>query len=145
MNNIIVPGLQNVNAIFDTGTTMILGDPSGIADLFSALAPYGAMALPSSPGSSSGYYSSTWANLAANQSSLQHLMFYFILSYILYISQSHATSILPSPSILEGRKSRFPPIRLTSGPYPTALIDALLERPGSNSSLVVSWPSGERY
>ena len=78
MNGIPVLGLENVNAIFDTGTTMIIGDPAGIRDFFAPLElSYGAKPLPNSPGSSSdsGYYSSTWANLA-DQPSQQYFIFY---------------------------------------------------------------------
>jgi hypothetical protein len=112
---------------------MIIGDPAGIRDFFAPLElSYGAKPLPNSPGSSSdsGYYTSTWANLA-DQPSQQYFIF--------YISQSHATLLLPSPFMLERRKSRSPLIRLTSGPYPMALTDALLEQPGLSNSLVVSW------
>ncbi|KAI0279434.1 acid protease [Russula aff. rugulosa BPL654] len=59
VNGIPVLGLENVNAIFDTGTTMIIGDPAGIRDFFAPLELfYGAKPLPNSPGSSSdsGYY-----------------------------------------------------------------------------------------
>jgi hypothetical protein len=80
VNDCTVPGLENINAIFDTGTTMILGDPYGIRVFFAALAPSGALPLHNSPDSSmsSGRYSSTWANLAADQSSLQYLMFFIV-------------------------------------------------------------------
>ena len=127
MNKFPVLGLKKVDAIFDTGTTLILGDPAGIMDFFAPLKLFsGAEEVPNSP----GYYSSTWAN-PADQGSQQYLIIFFI-------SQSHATSILPSPFMLEGRKSKFPLIRLTSGPYP--MDDALLEQPRMSSLLVVSWP-----
>jgi hypothetical protein len=130
VNELPVLGLKNVNAIFDTGTTLILGDPAGIMDFFAPLQlSSGAEEVPDSP----GYYSSTWANPAAGQASQQYL----IIIIIIYISQSHATSILPSPFMLEGRKSKFPLIRLTSGPYP--MDDVLLEQPRMRNSLVVSW------
>jgi hypothetical protein len=54
VNKLPVPLLENVKAIFDTGTTLILGDPTGIEDLF-AFFP-GAEPVPNS----SGYYSSAW-------------------------------------------------------------------------------------
>jgi hypothetical protein len=130
VNKSPVLGLNDIDAIFDTGTTLIIGDPAGIMDFFAPLVlSFGAEPVPKFP----GYYSSTWANLAADQPSQQYLNF-------LLISQSHATSILPSPFMLEGRKSRFPVIRLSSGPYPMALDDALLEQPRMTNSLVVSWP-----
>ena len=132
MNKLPVLGLKNVDAIFDTGTTLILGDPAGIKDFFAPLELfYGAEEVPNSP----GYYSSTWATPAADQMLQQYLIIYLFL-----ISQSHATSILPSPFMLEGRKSKSPLIHLTSGPYPVALTDALLEQPRIRNSLVVSWP-----
>ena len=63
MNKFPVPGLKNVNAIFDTGTTLIVGDPAGIMDFFAPLElSSGAEEVPDSP----GYYSSTWANPAAD-------------------------------------------------------------------------------
>ena len=50
-------------AIFDTGTTMVLGDPAGIEALFAPLVSYsGAEPLLDSP----GYYTSTWADIAAD-------------------------------------------------------------------------------
>ena len=49
-----MPGLEDVKAIFDTGTTPILGDPAGIKKFF-ALIP-GAKPVPNS----SGQYSSAW-------------------------------------------------------------------------------------
>src|SRR6266852_2870208 len=107
---------------------MIIGDPVGIQEFFALLLPFGAMAMDNSP----GYYTSTWATLAAYQPSQQYLNF-------LLLSQSHATSIPPSPFMLEERRSRFPLIRLISGPYLMALINALLEQPGIRHSLVVSW------
>jgi cathepsin D len=69
-----VLGLENVNAIFDTGTTLILGDPAGIMDFFAPLVlSSGAEEVPSSP----GYYSGTWGNLAADQSSQQFEFYYY--------------------------------------------------------------------
>ena len=70
MNNFPVLGLKNVNAIFDTGTTLIVGDPAGIMDFFAPLElSSGAEEVPNSP----GYYSSTWANPAADLPSQQYL------------------------------------------------------------------------
>jgi hypothetical protein len=69
-----VLGLKNVNAIFDTGTTLILGDPAGIMALFLELS-FGADRPEPVPGSP-GYYTSTWANLAADQPSQQYLVFH---------------------------------------------------------------------
>lgn len=54
--------LNNIKAIFDTGTTLIVGDPDGIEIFFGQLAPYGALPWTESP----GYYTSTWANLATD-------------------------------------------------------------------------------
>jgi hypothetical protein len=70
VNNFPVLGLKNINAIFDTGTTLILGDPAGITDFFAPLElACDAEEMPNSP----GYYSSTWANPAADQPSRQYL------------------------------------------------------------------------
>ena len=53
-----MPGLENVNAIFDTGTTMIVGDPAGITAFFAPLVASGsAEPWADSP----GYFTSTWA------------------------------------------------------------------------------------
>lgn len=60
--------------------------------------------------------------------------------YLIFVSQSHATPRLAYPFMLEGRKSKFHLIRLTSGRYPVALHNALLEHPGNRNSPVVSWP-----
>jgi hypothetical protein len=57
VNKLPVLGLKNVKAIFDTGTTLILGDPTGIMDFFAPLEfSSGAKPVPDS----SGYYSSAW-------------------------------------------------------------------------------------
>jgi hypothetical protein len=51
VNNFPVLGLKNVNAIFDTGTTLILGDPVGIMDFFAPLELFcGAEEVPGSLG-----------------------------------------------------------------------------------------------
>ena len=72
MNYIPVLGLEHINAIFDTGTTLILGDPVGIMVFFALLElRAGARKVPDSP----GYYSSTWANPAADQPSQPYLIF----------------------------------------------------------------------
>jgi hypothetical protein len=66
--------LKNINAIFDTGTTMIVGDPAGIMDFFAPLElSSGAEEVPDSP----GYYTSTWAKFAADQPSQQYLIIVF--------------------------------------------------------------------
>jgi hypothetical protein len=60
-----VLGLDNINAIFDTGTTLIVGDPAGIEYFFEFLSLFlsaPAQPLPGSP----GLYSSTWSNLAVS-------------------------------------------------------------------------------
>jgi hypothetical protein len=77
VNKLPVLGLKNVKAIFDTGTTLIVGDPAGIMDFF-ALLELRSDAKPvlESP----GYYSSTWENHSANQPSHQFLIFDFLLS-----------------------------------------------------------------
>jgi hypothetical protein len=51
-----VPGLNDIDAIFDTGTTLIIGDPAGIMDFFAPLVlSSGAEPVPNYP----SYYSST--------------------------------------------------------------------------------------
>ncbi len=61
-----MPGLENVEAIYDTGTTMIVGDPTRITAFFAPLVKSsGAMPISNSP----GYYTSTWANSAGDQPS----------------------------------------------------------------------------
>jgi hypothetical protein len=77
VNKLPVLGLKNVDAIFDTGTTLIIGDPAGITDFFAPLElTSGAEPVSNSP----GYYSSTWANPAADQLLQQYLIFSFYLS-----------------------------------------------------------------
>ena len=77
MNESPVLGLKNIKAVFDTGTTLIVGDPAGIMDFFAPLVlSSGAEPVSNSP----GYYSSTWASLAADQLSQQYLNFSFYLS-----------------------------------------------------------------
>ena len=64
MNQLPVLGLKNITAIFDTGTTLIVGDPAGITDFFLPLElSSGAEPVLDSP----GYYSSTWTNLAGDK------------------------------------------------------------------------------
>lgn len=54
VDNCPVLGLKDVDAIFDTGTTMIVGDPAGIMDFFAPLVlSSGAKPVDNSP----GYYS----------------------------------------------------------------------------------------
>jgi hypothetical protein len=66
-----VIGLKSVDAIFDTGTTMIVGDPVGIMKFFAPLQlSSDAEEIPDNP----GYYSSTWANLAADLPSQLYLI-----------------------------------------------------------------------
>ena len=45
-------------AIYDTGTTQIIGDPQGIAQLYAPLMAFGARP---SPADGVGIYTSTWA------------------------------------------------------------------------------------
>ena len=63
MGKVTVQGLENINAIFDTGTTLILGDPARIAVLYDALLRFGARL---SPEYGDGFYTSTWASSAAD-------------------------------------------------------------------------------
>ena len=113
--------------IFDTGTTQIIGDPAGIEDFYTPLVLfYGAEPAPQY---GAGIYTSTWAGNVADP-----------MPHNIFPSQSLAISILPSLLQLEGRKSRFLLNLLTLGPYPRALILALLAQPLMGQSRVVSWP-----
>jgi hypothetical protein len=51
--------------IFDTGTTMIIGDPAGIEQLYAPLLAVGAMPAP--PQDGVGLYTSTWAGSTVDQ------------------------------------------------------------------------------
>jgi len=50
--------LGKFEAIFDTGTTLIIGDPDGISVFYAALLPFGALPAPEL---GDGIYTSTWA------------------------------------------------------------------------------------
>ena len=54
-------------AVFDTGTTLIIGDPIGIQEFYTSLLPYGAEPQP--PVNGVVIYTSTWASSAADQPS----------------------------------------------------------------------------
>ena len=112
--------------IFDTGTTQIIGDPVGIQNFFTPLLFYGAEPAPQY---GAGIYTSTWASSVADQT-----------PHTIFLSQSLAISTFPSLFLLEGRKSRFLLNHLILGPYPKALILALLGQPRMRHSRVVSWP-----
>jgi uncharacterized membrane protein len=60
-----VPVVGKTETIFDTGTTLIVGDMVGIQQLYIALVPFGA--LPATPLDGVGLYTSTWASSAADQ------------------------------------------------------------------------------
>ena len=113
--------------IFDTGTTQIIGDPVSIEDFFTPLVLL--YCAEPAPQYGEGIYTSTWASSVADPT-----------PHNISLSQSLAILILPSPLLLEGRKSRFLLNHLTLGPYPRALILALLEQPLMWHSRVVSWP-----
>jgi hypothetical protein len=59
-----VPAVGKTEAIYDTGTTLILGDPEGIEQFYVSLLPFGALPAPLD---GVGLYSSTWASGAADQ------------------------------------------------------------------------------
>lgn len=122
-----MPVIGPTDAIFDTGTTLIVGDPAGIELFYAPLTAYGAMPAPQY---GTGIYTSKWVSSVADQTPYN----------VFFLSQSLATSTFPSPFMLEGRKSRFPPKHLTLAPYPKVLIPALLEQPRVRHSRVVSWP-----
>lgn len=120
--------VEETDTIFDTGTTQIIGDPAGIQDFFDPLILfYGAEPAPEY---GEGIYTSMWTSNVADQT--PHNCFSLL--------QSLAISMLPSPFMLEGRKSKFLRNRLILGPYPRAPILVLLEQPRMRHSLVVSWP-----
>ena len=83
------PLVGNTKAIFDTGTTMIVGDPDGIKRLYDPLQFFGARYAPEY---GDGLFTSTCCRLDATQR-------------LISPSQSLATSTHPSPFILGGRKS----------------------------------------
>lgn len=77
MNNSLVPGLEYLNAIFDTGSAMMIGDQASVTAFFAPLeSSSGAQPMTSSP----GYYTSAWANFAADQPSQQYLIFIYLFS-----------------------------------------------------------------
>jgi hypothetical protein len=53
-------------AIYDTGTTLIIGDPKGIEKFYSSFLRFGVLPAPA-PLHGEGIYSSTWASGAADQ------------------------------------------------------------------------------
>ena len=112
-------------AIFDTGTTQILGDPDGIERFYAPLKRFGAKPAPQY---GDGIYTST--RLVVSQ----------IRRFRTFdLSQFLATSVLPSPCTFEGRKSRFPLIHLPSIKS-KVLIPASLEQPRMRHSKVLNWP-----
>jgi hypothetical protein len=56
-----LPVVGQTEAIYDTGTTQIVGDPEGIRQLYAPLLVYGAQP------DSDGLYTSTWTGSAADQ------------------------------------------------------------------------------
>jgi hypothetical protein len=63
-----VPVVEKTEAVYDTGTTLILGDTAGIEQLYALLTPSGATPAPQyTVGGSIVLYTSTWASSAANQ------------------------------------------------------------------------------
>jgi hypothetical protein len=124
-----MPVVGKTAAIYDTGTTQFVGDPDSIKRFFEPLELfYGAQYAPQY---GAGIYTSTSTSL---------VLLLIRPHNTFYLSQSHATLTLPSPFLLKGRKSRFPPIRLTWARSRQAVIRALPERPGMTHSRVVSWP-----
>jgi hypothetical protein len=59
-----VLGLKHINAIFDTGTTMIIGDLNGITEFYAELSRFGALF---SPEYGDGIYTSTWDSSAVDR------------------------------------------------------------------------------
>jgi hypothetical protein len=55
---------KNIDAIFDTGITWIVGDSDRIEQFYAALEPYGAQHAPEY---GDGIYTSTWSGGSADQ------------------------------------------------------------------------------
>lgn len=55
---------KNIDAIFDTGISWIVGDSDRIAQFYAALEPYGAKHAPEY---GDGIYSSMWSSCSADQ------------------------------------------------------------------------------
>lgn len=94
-----------IEAIFDTGSTNIIGDPVRVAKFASII---GAKAAP---GYGDGTYTSTLSNVAIQSP-------YTLIS----VSQYLATSTRLSPFLLEGKKSLFLLLRSTSDLSPRTLV-----------------------
>ena len=118
--------MGNTQTIFDTGITMIVGDPVGISKLYAPIVG----ALPA-PEYGVGLYTST-----SSSSSVAHRRPGVLIS----VSQYLVIAILPLSLLSEARKSRFLLLHLTSDLSLWALIPALVEQPRVRSSRVVSWP-----
>ena len=56
--------IGTTSAIFDTGTTLIVGDPAGIERFYAPLMVYGAIPAPEY---GDGIYTSTWASSVSDQ------------------------------------------------------------------------------
>jgi len=105
--------MGNTQTIFDTGTTMIVGDPVGISKLYAPIAG----ALPA-PEYGVGLYTSTSSSVAHQRPGV-----------LISVSQYLVIAILPLSLLSEARKSRFLLLHLTSDPSLWALIPALVEQP----------------
>lgn len=64
-----VPVVGQTKAIFDTGTTQIVGDPMGIEQLYAPLYMYGARSA------GDGLYTGTSASIIADQPEKSHNIF----------------------------------------------------------------------
>jgi hypothetical protein len=119
--------VAKTTAIFDTGTTQILGDADGISNLFAQIP--GAEPAPQYAGAyTSAYLQSNAAGSLAHTSD--------------FLSQFLVISMLPFPLMLVGRSSPSLLLHLILVLSPTILVYVLLVRPRCRLSTVVSWPVG---
>ena len=117
--------VRKTTTIFDTGTTLIVGDENGISKLFARI-----------PGASqygdgmytSAYFQSNAAGGLAHTSD--------------FLSQFLAISTLPFPLMLVGQRSPSLLLHLILVLSPTILVPVWLVRPRLRLSTVVSWPVG---
>ena len=126
MEGVPVQVVGQTDAIYDTGTTQIVGDPVGIQQLYAPLLAFGAMPAPQE---GEGIYTSTWISSVAD-----HPPHNVLISQLQFL----ATSMSPSLFMLEGRKSRFPLKHLTLAPYLPVLLPATAGQPMIRHSRAVS-------
>jgi hypothetical protein len=96
--------IGELQAIFDTGASLIVGDPDRVQTFASSIG------ATSAPDVGDGLYTST---LSSSAGLPPHIL--------IFVSQYLATSTLPSLFPLQGRRSQFLPVYLTSDKSPRAL------------------------